>query len=80
MVLQDIEKFISGAKDGVILFSMGSILQSKSLPEKRLKAFMQAFAELPQRVLWKYENDTLPDKPSNVMISPWIPQRDVLGK
>nr|QPA18377.1 UDP-gluconosyltransferase [Trialeurodes vaporariorum] len=75
---KDIEKFLNGAKDGVIVFSMGSMLQSRSLPERRLKAFLLAFAELPQRVLWKYENETLADQPPNVMISSWIPQRDVL--
>lgn len=40
---------------------------------------MKVFAKLPQRILWKYENDTLPDKPNNVMINKWMPQYDVLG-
>lgn len=41
--------------------------------------FIKVFAKLPQRILWKYENDTLPDKPNNVMINKWMPQYDVLG-
>jgi glucuronosyltransferase len=31
------------------------------------------------KVLWKYENETLPNNPGNIKISPWIPQRDILA-
>lgn len=40
---------------------------------------MDTFAELPYQVLWKFENDTLPDKPKNVRIEKWLPQQDLLG-
>lgn len=41
---------------------------------------MDAFAELPYDVLWKFENDSLPNLPKNVFIKKWLPQQDVLGK
>ena len=47
-------------------------------PEK-VKAFLDAFAELPQRVLWKWETDSLPGQPKNVMLGKWLPQNDILG-
>jgi len=75
----DLQKFLDSAKEGVILFSMGSIIQAVQWPEDKREAFVKAFGKLKQKVLWKYENDTLPGKPDNVMISKWIPQRDVLA-
>lgn len=41
---------------------------------------MDTFAELPYSVLWKFENDSLPNLPNNVVIKKWVPQQDVLGK
>jgi glucuronosyltransferase len=74
-----IQEFLDSATDGVILFSMGSIIQAVQWPEEKREAFVKSFGKLKQKVLWKYENETLPNKPSNVMISPWIPQRDILA-
>jgi glucuronosyltransferase len=75
----DIQEFLDSATDGAILFSMGSIIQGKDWEPSKRDAFVRAFGKLKQKVLWKYENETLPKKPSNVMISSWIPQRDVLA-
>lgn len=30
-------------------------------------------------MIWKYENETLPDLPPNVMIRKWLPQNDILA-
>nr|CAD7433258.1 unnamed protein product [Timema monikensis] len=70
----DLDKFISEAKHGVVYFSMGSMIRA----EKR-RAFLEAFSELPQRVLWKWEGDELPDKPDNVLTQKWMPQFDILS-
>lgn len=79
-IFQDVEKFISESKHGVIYFSFGSMLLGSSLSEEVKQAFMDSFRELPQRVLWKYENETLTGKPENVMIRKWMPQFDILSK
>lgn len=39
--------------------------------------FQEVLAQVPQRVLWKYE-DEMKDLPKNVMIRKWLPQRDIL--
>jgi len=49
-------------------------------PERLQKAFVEALGELPQRVLWKYENNTQGKMLKNVMIRDWFPQRDILGE
>lgn len=58
---------------------MGSLLHSKTFHEDKRNAFLHAFSKIPQRVLWKWEDDTLQERPSNVMIYKWLPQRDILG-
>lgn len=75
----DIQSFLDSASDGAILFTMGSIILGRNWEVKKREAFVKAFGKLKQKVLWKYENETLPNKPENVMICPWIPQRDVLA-
>lgn len=49
-----------------------------TLPDHIQNAFREALAQVPQRVLWKYEGE-MKDKPKNVMIKKWFPQRDILS-
>ncbi|XP_067000258.2 UDP-glucosyltransferase 2 [Anabrus simplex] len=76
---KDIKSFLDGAEHGVIYFSLGSNVKSVNLPQEKVKHILDAFSEVPQRVLWKWESDSLPGKPSNVMIRKWLPQQDVLA-
>ncbi|XP_017083904.2 uncharacterized protein LOC108116482 [Drosophila eugracilis] len=76
---KDIQEFIEGAEHGVIYFSMGSNLKSKTLPLDKRQALIDTFAQLKQRVLWKFEDTDLPGKPANVFISDWFPQDDILA-
>lgn len=77
--LQDILEFIEDSPHGVIYFTFGSVVSITSLPENIQKAFKEAFAQVPQKVLWKYEGE-MKDKPKNVMTRKWFPQRDILRK
>ncbi|KAJ4434825.1 hypothetical protein ANN_23396 [Periplaneta americana] len=74
---RDIEKYISGANHGVIYFSLGSLVRSETFSEEIIRSFLDAFAELPQRVIWK--TDTISGLPDNVMTSKWLPQFDILS-
>lgn len=75
-----LQKFVNDSDDGVILFSMGSIVQAHQFPVDIREMFVRAFGRMKQRVIWKYENETLPNKSENVMISDWVPQRDLLAQ
>ncbi|XP_039956474.1 UDP-glycosyltransferase UGT5-like [Bactrocera tryoni] len=75
----DIQQFLNGAEHGVIYFSLGSQVQSKDMPREKLRLFLKVFGQLNQRVLWKFENDSLPNLPPNVMVKKWLPQNDVLA-
>ncbi|KAJ9595862.1 hypothetical protein L9F63_012943, partial [Diploptera punctata] len=76
---KDIQKFLDEAKHGAIFFSLGTNVRSDKMSNEKLKAFLDAFSELPQRVLWKFESDSLPKLPKNVMVNKWLPQNDILG-
>ncbi|XP_065219026.1 UDP-glycosyltransferase UGT5-like isoform X29 [Planococcus citri] len=76
---QNIEKFINESKHGVVYFCMGSLLRGETFPPEKREAFLYAFSKIPQRVLWKWEGDVLPGKSDNIMISKWMPQRDILA-
>ncbi|XP_044314851.1 UDP-glycosyltransferase UGT5-like [Drosophila rhopaloa] len=76
---KDIQEFIEGAKHGCIYFSMGSNLKSTILPLEKRQALIDTFAQLKQRVLWKFEDTDMPGKPPNVFISDWFPQDDILA-
>lgn len=41
---------------------------------------METFKQLPHTILWKYEADTLPGLPKNVIIRKAFPQNDILGE
>lgn len=62
-----------------MFFTFGSMIRVSTLPKHVLQIFKNVFAKLPIRVLWKYEEE-MPDKPDNVFISKWMPQRDILSK
>ncbi|XP_075232022.1 UDP-glycosyltransferase UGT5-like isoform X2 [Lycorma delicatula] len=76
---KDLEKFINESSHGVIYFCMGSMLKASTLPEEKRLDLIEVFSKLPQRVLWKWETETMPDKPDNVKLLKWMPQRDVLA-
>lgn len=40
---------------------------------------METFAELPYKILWKFEDDQLEGKPNNIKTNKWLPQQDLLG-
>ena len=67
------------AKQGVIYFTLGSLVRTSTLPKHVIEAFRDSFAELPVKVLWKFELE-LENIPDNVYISKWFPQSDILGK
>ncbi|XP_044753278.1 UDP-glycosyltransferase UGT5-like [Coccinella septempunctata] len=75
----DLRKFMDEAKEGVVYFSMGSNLKSKDLPPRIRGSILKVFAKLDVKVLWKWEDETLPGQPGNVKLSKWLPQQEILG-
>lgn len=50
------------------------------MPEKYRRVFVRVFSRLRQRVIWKFESESMPETvSSNVMLRKWLPQQDILG-
>nr|QPA18385.1 UDP-gluconosyltransferase [Trialeurodes vaporariorum] len=75
---QDIENFIESSPHGVIYFCLGSMMRAASISDQKKSAFMFAFSQLKERVLWKFEEETIATH-DNIMIKKWMPQRDILA-
>ncbi|XP_043467651.1 uncharacterized protein LOC122501928 [Leptopilina heterotoma] len=80
-VSQSLEKWLDESAHGVVYFTLGSMVLIETLPKETLLEIYSAFEKIaPVRVLMKIANkDKLPPGlPSNVLISDWIPQLQVM--
>jgi len=77
--LQNLQNWLDGAKDGAIFFSLGTNAKTSFLPREKIDILLNVFAKLKQRVIMKWETDTLDGKPENVLIGKWLPQDDILA-
>ncbi|XP_015126177.1 UDP-glucuronosyltransferase [Diachasma alloeum] len=75
----DVKDFLDTAEKGFVYFSLGSTLPGHYMPDEIRRIFTEVFAAIPYRVIWKWEDDHLPEKPDNVLISKWLPQRAILA-
>lgn len=73
------QKYLDEAKYGAIYFSLGSNLHSADIPKEKLEMIINTFRKLPEKILWKYEENHLPNKSDNILIQKWFPQNDLLG-
>nr|XP_055062047.1 UDP-glucuronosyltransferase 2A3-like [Misgurnus anguillicaudatus] len=75
---QDLEGFLESSGDhGVIVMSLGTFVGQ--LPDDVAEAFAEAFAELPQKIIWGYKGRRPSALGNNTLIMDWIPQNDLLG-
>jgi hypothetical protein len=57
------------------------MIRAETLPDEKREAILKALGRFPQYlVLWKWENETLPNQPDNVFVRKWMPQREILCK
>lgn len=62
-----------------MLFSSFFPLPFLNPPQNNLQSLSDCFKQLKQRIIWKFENESLADLPSNVIIRKWLPQNDILA-
>lgn len=74
----ELEAFMqSSGEHGVVVMSLGTIVSA--LPRAVTEAIAEAFAELPQKVVWKFVGEQPSTLGNNTMLMKWIPQSDLLG-
>lgn len=60
--------------------NFGSNVRSTELPVEKKNAVLNVFRKLNQTVLWKWEDDKLENKPANLIVKKWLPQKEILCK
>ncbi|CAH2098378.1 unnamed protein product [Euphydryas editha] len=75
---KDLKTYLDSSKNGVIYMSFGTNVKSFMLPPEKLKIFIDVFSQIQYDVLWKWDEDELPERPKNVRLSKWLPQPDLL--
>lgn len=74
----DLQQIMDNAKDGVIFFSFGSMIDSSSMSSQEIERIIEVLAKRKESVLWKFD-ENVPVKARNVIIRKWLPQQEILG-
>ncbi|XP_069314178.1 UDP-glucuronosyltransferase 2A3-like isoform X2 [Eulemur rufifrons] len=75
---KEMEEFVqSSGEDGVVVFSLGSTVPN--LTEEKSNLIASALAQIPQKVLWRYEGKKPATLGANTQLYDWLPQNDLLG-
>ncbi|XP_054465758.1 UDP-glucuronosyltransferase 2B20-like [Anoplopoma fimbria] len=74
----DLEEFVqSSGEHGVIVMTLGTLLGD--LGPEISEIFASAFANLPQKVVWRHIGKRPITLGNNTMLVKWLPQNDILG-
>ncbi|XP_062963290.1 UDP-glucuronosyltransferase 2B4-like isoform X3 [Cynocephalus volans] len=75
---KEMEDFVqSSGEHGVVVFTLGSMVSNMS--EERANAFASALAQIPQKVIWRFDGKKPDTLGANTRLYKWIPQNDLLG-
>nr|XP_046241393.1 UDP-glucuronosyltransferase 2A2-like isoform X1 [Scatophagus argus] len=75
---KDMEEFVQSSGDaGVVVFTLGSFI--KNITREKGNMIASALAQIPQKVLWRYNGEKPETLGANTRIYNWIPQNDLLG-
>ncbi|XP_049929726.1 UDP-glucuronosyltransferase 2C1-like [Epinephelus moara] len=74
----DLEEFVQSSGDhGVIMMTLGTLIGK--LPQDVVEEIAAAFAQLPQKVIWRYMGQRPANLGNNTLIVNWLPQNNLLG-
>ncbi|KAF7642776.1 hypothetical protein LDENG_00250910 [Lucifuga dentata] len=75
---QELEEFVqSSGEHGVIIMTLGTLVGE--LPEDLTEDIAAAFAQLPQKVIWRHKGKRPSTLGNNTLVMDWLPQNDLLG-
>uniref|UniRef100_A0A3B4WL08 glucuronosyltransferase n=1 Tax=Seriola lalandi dorsalis TaxID=1841481 RepID=A0A3B4WL08_SERLL len=73
---EDLESWVSG-EHGFVVFTLGTMVSD--MPEEKTSIFLEAFRQIPQKVIWRYTGHVPDNVPENVKMMGWVPQNDLLA-
>ncbi|XP_066242119.1 UDP-glucuronosyltransferase 2B31-like [Saccopteryx leptura] len=75
---KEMEEFAqSSGEHGIVVFTLGSMVTN--MTEKRANVIASALAQIPQKVIWRYDGKTPDTLGPNTRLYKWLPQNDLLG-
>ncbi|XP_012579482.1 PREDICTED: UDP-glucuronosyltransferase 2B17-like isoform X4 [Condylura cristata] len=75
---KEMEEFAqSSGENGIVVFTLGSMVTNMS--EERANVVASALAQIPQKVLWRFDGKRPATLGANTRLYQWIPQNDLLG-
>uniref|UniRef100_A0A2K6QT06 UDP-glucuronosyltransferase n=1 Tax=Rhinopithecus roxellana TaxID=61622 RepID=A0A2K6QT06_RHIRO len=75
---KEMEEFVqSSGEHGVVVFTLGSMVTN--MKEERANVIASALAQIPQKVLWRFDGNKPDTLGLNTRLYKWIPQNDLLG-
>ncbi|KAH8278406.1 hypothetical protein KR018_002702 [Drosophila ironensis] len=75
---QELQRFLDESEHGVIYFSMGNEIRFKYLPDSMQQPLLESLSQLKQRVVWKSDASTMPNRTGNIYRMAVAPQRAIL--
>uniref|UniRef100_A0A665UFC8 UDP-glucuronosyltransferase n=1 Tax=Echeneis naucrates TaxID=173247 RepID=A0A665UFC8_ECHNA len=74
----ELEAFVqSSGEHGFILMSLGTLVEG--LPVEITTEIAAAFAQIPQKVIWRHAGKRPSNLGNNTLLVKWMPQNDLLG-
>ncbi|XP_028283983.1 UDP-glucuronosyltransferase 1-1-like [Parambassis ranga] len=73
---EDLQPWVSG-QHGFVVFTLGSMVSD--MPPDTTSVFLEAFRQIPQKVIWRYTGQVPDNVPENVKLMNWVPQNDLLA-
>lgn len=74
----ELEEFVqSSGEHGFILMSLGTLV--KGLPIEITSEIAAAFAQIPQKVIWRHAGEPPNNLGNNTLLVKWMPQNNLLG-
>nr|XP_014715670.2 UDP-glucuronosyltransferase 2B4-like [Equus asinus] len=75
---KELEEFAqSSGENGIVVFSLGSMISN--MTEERANVIASALAQIPQKVIWRFDGKKPDTLGPNTRLYEWIPQNDLLG-
>ncbi|XP_066242125.1 UDP-glucuronosyltransferase 2B31-like [Saccopteryx leptura] len=75
---KEMEEFAqSSGEHGIVVFTLGSMV--KNMTDETANEIASALAQIPQKVIWRYDGKKPATLGPNTRLYKWLPQNDLLG-